>query len=204
MEMADLCAGNGNAALATRNLNANERALQRDRGATPIDVRIALRMGEPLFGALLGVLGTFDVDLSRAFRHFREHSDAFTQNFSEAADDRDRIGLRATLRAIRQLTDAEFRDQRCVARQHAQLAVGARKRHFGDGLAQQLPYRRDDDQLDGISSHFLSVILSSSQTDALTTRSLSSSRPFRALPRWCRPCRTPAPERHRTCLRRFP
>src|SRR3984885_3100306 len=166
MEMADLCAGNGNAALATRNLNTDERALQRHRGPPPIDVRIALRMGEPLFGALLGSLGAFDVDLSRAFRHFREHSDAFTQNFREAADDRDRIGLRTALRAIRQLADAQLGDQRSVARQNAQLAVGAGKRHLGDGLAEQLPFRRDDDQLDGVSSHFLSVILSSSQTDS--------------------------------------
>src|SRR6202041_736524 len=141
-----------------------ERARQRDRGATRIDVRIALGMCEPLFGPLLRFFGALDVDLARALRHFSEHSDAFAQNFSETADDRDWIGLRAALRAIRQLTDAELGDQRCVARQNAQLAVRARKRHFGDGLAEQLPFRRDDDQLDGVSSHFLSVILRSSQT----------------------------------------
>src|SRR5580658_7962511 len=99
METAELCAGNCDAALATRNLNTDERALQRNRRSTPIDVRIALRMCEPLFGPLLRFFGAFDVDLTRALRHFREHSDALAQNFRKAADDRDRIGLRTALRA---------------------------------------------------------------------------------------------------------
>src|SRR3984957_19372292 len=157
--MVKLCARNGNAALAPRYLNTDERALQRDRGAAPVDVRIVLRRCEALFGALLRLLGPVDVDFAGALRGFSKHRDALAQNFRKAADDRDRIGLRATLRVIRQLADAEFRDQRSVARQNAQLAVRAGKRHFSDGLAQELAFGRDYDQLDGVSSHFFSIIL---------------------------------------------
>jgi hypothetical protein len=154
-----LLAGNGNAALATPNLDADERALQCDRGAAPVDVGIVLRRCEALFGAVVGFFGAFDINLAGAFRGLGEHGDAFAQNFRKAADDRDRIGLRAALRAKRQFADAELGDQRSVARQNAQLAVRAGKRHFRDGFAQELALRRNDDQLDGISSHFLSMIL---------------------------------------------
>src|ERR1700684_612376 len=153
METPDLCARNRNTALATRNLDTDERALQRDRRAAPVDVGIALSRCEALFGALLRLLGALHVDLARTLRHFGEHGDTFAQDFSEAANDRDRIGLRAALRAIRQLADAEFRDQRRVAGQNAQLAVRAGLRYFSDGLAKQLPFRRADDQLDGVSCH---------------------------------------------------
>ena len=75
--------------------------------------------GEPPHGALLGFLRAGDIDFAGAFRHFGEYRDAFAQNLSKAADDRDRIGYRAALRAIHQFADAEFRDQRGVAWENA-------------------------------------------------------------------------------------
>jgi len=81
------------------------------------------------------------------------HRDAVAQNFRKAANDCQRLRCIRILRAVGQLPDAQLRDQRCVPGQNAQAAVSARKRDFHHRLAQQLPLRRNDDQLDGLGKH---------------------------------------------------
>ncbi len=67
-------------------LNAHQRALQRDGGAIPIHIGIG--GFEALFGAFQSLLGALDVNFFRPFRSFGQDRDAVRQNFREAAQHR--------------------------------------------------------------------------------------------------------------------
>src|SRR6266566_5513915 len=81
------------------------------------------RAGEPLLGALARRLGLLDRDLFGVLGHVGKHGDAVGQHFEEPAADEQEL----LLGALDDLQRARLEDrhERGVARQHAELAVGA-------------------------------------------------------------------------------
>src|SRR6266850_3662649 len=178
------------AAILLSNLNANQSALERDGCAVPIDVGIS--GGQVFLSAGQGGLRPGEIDLRGKLRRLRQNGNAVRQDFGEPADDSEVRRFLAAGVVVAQLSDSQFGNQRRVPRQYAEVAFGTRKLHFLRALAKLLSLRRDDHELDGFRKHLC------------FRRSPSFFRPSRELPRWCPPCKTPAPERRHTCLRRFP
>src|SRR5260370_30251307 len=78
---------NKGAALLAGHLDANQRALQCNVGAVPIDIRIV--RGQSLLGASQRVLGALQVNLFRALGRLRKNGDAIRHNFGKSPNDRD-------------------------------------------------------------------------------------------------------------------
>ena len=81
------------------------------------------------------------VNLLGALRCFASTSDAAGKHFRKAAGNRDVNGLRAL--SIAQRADAQFGQQRRVARQDAEIALAARHLHLGHRFANHFAFRRD-------------------------------------------------------------
>src|SRR5256885_5210601 len=79
--------------------------------------------GEPLLGTLARRLGLLDRDLFGVLGHVRQHGDAVGQHLEEPAADEQQLLLGAL--DDLQRAGLEDRHERGVARQHAELAVGA-------------------------------------------------------------------------------
>src|SRR5713226_3678003 len=105
-------ARNKRAALLGGNLDANQRALQRNVGAIPIDIWIV--RGQALLGASQRIFGALQVDLFRALGGLRKHRDAVRQNFGKSANDGDMHGFPAAHVVIAEFTDPQFRNERRV------------------------------------------------------------------------------------------
>src|SRR6266478_7946478 len=99
-------ARNKGAALLGGHLDADQRALQRDVGAVPIDIRIV--GGQALLGASQGILGALNVDLFGALGGFRKNCDAVRQNFGKSPNDGDMRGLLPAHVVITQFTNPQF------------------------------------------------------------------------------------------------
>src|SRR6266446_29270 len=84
-------AGNEGAAPFGGNLDADQRALQRNIGAVPINIWIV--RGQPLFGARQRFLGPLQIDLFRALSRFRKNGDTVRKNLGKSANDSDMTGL---------------------------------------------------------------------------------------------------------------
>src|SRR6266568_4987611 len=81
------------------------------------------RAGEPLLGALARRLGLLDRDLFGVLGHVGQHGNAVGQHLEEPAADEQEL----LLGALDDLQSARLEDrhERCMARQHPKLAVGA-------------------------------------------------------------------------------
>src|SRR6266852_1526315 len=183
-------ARNKGAALFGGHLDADQRALHRDVGAVPIDIWIV--RGQALLGASQRVFGTLQVDFLRALGRLRKNREAVRKNFGKSTNDGDMRGFVPAHVVITQFTNPQCRHQWRVPGQNPQIPVFAGHLYVGHLAAKQLLLRRDDYQFD-VVGHHLSF-----------TRSPSSFRPFRELPRSCRPYKMPVPGRRRTFLPRFP
>src|SRR5258708_37480910 len=96
-------ARNKGAALLGGHLDADQRALQRDVGAVPIDIRIV--GGQSLLGTSQRILGALHVDFFRALGGFRKNCDAVRQNFGKSPNDGDMGGFLAAYVVIVEFPD---------------------------------------------------------------------------------------------------
>ena len=102
------------AVIFSRNLNADQSALQRYRSAIPIYAGVTA--GQALFCPSFRSFRAGHVNFGGAFSRLGEHGDAIAQNFGKAVIDRDAAdGLRVRP-TVRQLSDTQFRNQRGVSR----------------------------------------------------------------------------------------
>ena len=83
----------------------------------------AAAVGQPLLGALLRRLGARDVDVLRPLGDLRQHGHPVGQHLDEAERDRQVVLLLPV--AVPQLADLQRRQQRRVAGQDAEVALGA-------------------------------------------------------------------------------
>src|SRR5580658_7010188 len=94
------------AAIFARNLDSDDGALERYKGAVPIDIGIS--GGQALFRAGFCGFRARQVNLRGSLGGLREHGDAVAQNFSEALDDsEDSAGVRAGS-AISELANSQL------------------------------------------------------------------------------------------------
>src|SRR5216684_3229947 len=128
-----------------RHLDADQRALQRNGGAVPVDIWIVRR--QALLGASQRVFGALQVDLFRALGRFRENGDAVRKNLGKSANDGDVRGFLAAHVVIAEFADSQLGHERRVPGQYAQIAVLAGHLYLDGLLAEQLLLRRDDHQL---------------------------------------------------------
>ena len=144
---------------------------------------------EPGLGTLACFFGAADVDVLGEFGNLREHGHGVGQHLGQAGGDREHVALLAD--PVGEPTDGERREQRRVPRQHAEVALGAWQLDLVGLDAHEFAFGRDDAERE-LAGHAIRCL-------PLTS---SGRRPSRAPPRWCRPCRTPAPGRRRACRRR--
>src|SRR6267154_3372681 len=86
-------ARNKGAALLGGYLDADQRALQCNVGAVPIDIWIV--RGEAFLGARQRLLGALQVNFFGALGGFRKYSNAIGKNFGKSANDGDMCGFLA-------------------------------------------------------------------------------------------------------------
>src|SRR6266853_3702035 len=144
-------ARNKGAALLGGHLDADQRALQRDVGAVPINIWIV--GGQSLLGASQSILRALQVDFFRAFGGLRKNRDAVRKNFGKSSNDGEIRGFLASRLVIAEFADPQFRHERCVPGQNTQGAVLAWHFYVRDPLAEQLFLRGDDHQFNGIGHH---------------------------------------------------
>src|SRR5580704_218479 len=143
-----------NATIFAGDLDADERSLQRNGGAVPIDVGVA-GGGDAFLRSCQRSFSAAEVDFLGTLGGFREHRNAVRQNFREPADDSERNWICGCAGAIAQLSDAKLGDERGVAGQNTQFSVEAGDYDLNDLLPNNLPFGSDHDQFDGIGKHFL-------------------------------------------------
>src|SRR5690348_12000456 len=100
----------GCASALAGDLNANQRALEGDAGAIPVNIGIS--GSEVFLRSRLGGFGTRDIDFGCEFGGLREHRHAIRQYFGKTANHGNRFSLNRL--AMSQFTDAQFGHQRGV------------------------------------------------------------------------------------------
>lgn len=106
------------------------------------------RSGERLFSFLFLGARAVDVYLLRPLGGFSEDDHAIGQDFGEAADERDVFDAGAG--AIAEFAEAGFREKGRMAGQDTDVAVAARKLHFGGVGVNDAALRRDDFEMKNI------------------------------------------------------
>ena len=125
--------------------------MKRDGGAVQIDTRIP--GGKALLRAGFCCFSASDVNFRGALGSFCKDSDAVAQHFSEALYDGESSAGVCASATIGQLTDAELGHQWGVTGQNTEGTFRAGQYGFNHALAQELLFRRDDNQLDGVRKH---------------------------------------------------
>jgi len=148
-----LCCGettdNSSAAFG-RDCLPDQRSIERERCALPINLK-RTRLAEALARAFRRGDGALEIDFLGALGKFRENNHALGQNFREPVNHCQMPRLGAF--AVGQFADAQLREQRRVARQNAEISFLARQLDGFHSLAQHLPRRRHNLEINMFRQH---------------------------------------------------
>ncbi len=124
-------------------VKTDQRLEERDPRALDVEIRgRQVRLRQALLGTLLRALGALDVDVLRALADVREDRDTIRQDLHEPERDREVMLLLALPEP--QLAHLQHRQQRRVARQHAEVAFAPRDDDLVDLLPEKRAIRCDD------------------------------------------------------------
>src|SRR5438034_501553 len=129
-------------AIAAHSLMARERAIERRRRPCVVDRLLGASSEDAALGPLLRPRGTTAVDLLGPFGGVGEDDDLVVSNLREAARHGE-VELVA-VDAVYDLAGPERREERGVARQHAEVSVAPGDHDLVDGLGDDEVCRRDD------------------------------------------------------------
>src|SRR3989442_1588063 len=129
-------------AIAVHSLMARERAIQRCRRPRVVDRLLGAISEEAPLGPLLRPRGTTAVDLLGPFGCVGEDDDLVVSNLREAARHGEIVLVGVD--AVYALAGPERREERGVARQHAEVSVAPGHHDLVDGLGDNVARRRDD------------------------------------------------------------
>jgi hypothetical protein len=123
-------------------LQADERPLQRNRGALEVDIGPACGpFVQALFRPAFGALGPLDIDLFRHLGRLGQNADFVGRDLGVTPGD----GQVAPLGPdpVGELPHAQRGEERGVTREHAELPQGSRRRHLVHVLADHQAFRGD-------------------------------------------------------------
>jgi hypothetical protein len=124
-------------------LNPDQGALECDEGA--VIVNIIATSTETLFRPFLRAHCAFEIDFVRSLSRLRKNANLIGEDFSKTPGDCERCP-RITL-SVAQLSDFQFRKERRMTGQNAQITLRPRDLQLIDLLVDKLALGSDDRQL---------------------------------------------------------